>query len=305
MKILGCFIILILVEELCNYIFKGTKLYKRYLKDANKFVEGVPDNIEIACVGSGPGYHGISFENSGKKGFNFCTAPQNFEYGYKILRQYKDKLKKGCIIIIIIMCPMSFGKNNSVKNKNYSDKYYYFLDKDYIENYSAIKNFWLQRPLLVILIQRIKHYVNAVKRRVIKSKSSTHSTVSGWIAQFNLQDLKNPEQAKNHGQCFADKRAVLCEEIEFLKDNGFNPLFVVPPIPEVTRKEISEEFIQAFSTNNLVQVAEEKDVPVFNYYDDERISQDMFTGDIFLNPQGRKSFSELLLKDIKELKFSE
>ena len=220
----------------------------------------------------------------------------------KILQKYKDKLKKNCIVIITIMCPMSFGMNNAINNRNYSDKYYYFLDKKDIDNYSLFKAFILKRPLFVFGGRFIKRIKNALKSRISKECNNNKISVAdSWMKQFHLQDLKSLKQAKAHERCFAKKRELLCEEIKFLKQNGLKPVLVILPVPKVTRDEISEEFIQEFSKKNVELVVEQMSVPVIDYYSDERITEDMYRNDIFLNEKGKKFFSDILLSDVKKL----
>ena len=84
MKILILMILLalfIMVFMILNHLYKKTNHYKNCIWQVDKFKD-VPDNIEIAAVGSGPGLHDISFEGLNKKGFNFCMAPLSYEYSY-------------------------------------------------------------------------------------------------------------------------------------------------------------------------------------------------------------------------------
>ena len=123
--------------------------------------------------------------------------------------------------------------------------------------------------------------------------------ISGWKREFNLENLTDPSQAEAHKDAFAMNVALLSEEIEYCKARNWHPVFVIPPVPSETRKYISNEFAKAFVYDNIKPLNNKyPDVHVLDYFADDRLKSEMFNGDIFLNAEDRKTFSQILFADI-------
>lgn len=297
-------VILVILEESAEFFYKHTDSYKRrYLSGFAHLYSDIPDGLEIINLGSGPGLRGISYEYCRLKGYNFSTAPQNFENGFKLLKRFTNKIKSGAIIIILIMCPMSFGRNKDKYSPSYSDKFYGLLAPSEIEGYSLFRAFKLGHPLLMRLLAKIRRrssrqeQVNHVKAD--KQEAKLPPVVSTWLREFELNNLTDPSQAKAHSLTFREKINVLEHEIEYCHVHNWKPVIVIPPIPETTRGYISSEFIKAFTLENIQALAKRfPDLRVLNYYDDTRITHDMFQDSIFLNAWGKEAFSKILFSDI-------
>lgn len=313
--------LLLIMEEAAEYFYKKTTIYSRSLKDVRKFKEGVPEGIEIANIGSGPGMYGITYENSKKKGFNFSTTPQSYKYGFRILDRYSDHLENGCIIIVIIMAPLSFGDNNDYRSKSYSDKYYSFLEPDQIDNYSPVRAFLLRRPLLFLPAKAVRRLYGAAlslncrrKKKAVACKMSADNTAGKsrkiftpdmfeiWEREFDLKNLTDAGQADAHRQAFAEKVRILEQGIAFCRSKSWRPVLVILPIPPMTRACISQEFLQAFVYDNLSLLMQRiPGLTLFDYLEDDRITESMFQNDVFLNQEGRRFFSDILLRDVNGL----
>lgn len=290
-----CFVVIcVAIEYIAEKIYMQTARYISTLGGADKFFD-VPYGLEICNVGSGPAHYGIDYKFCKKKGFNFSTAPQNFYYGYKLLQHFSSHINENAIIIIIIMCPMSFGCNQDTERKGYSDKFYGILNKSDIIGYSLKRNILLQHPLIIRLYSKFKA---KLKKKSIKNNNVAPTVTQVWAKEFNLNDLKDETQATMHIDSFKEKTQLLREEITYCLKHKWNPVFVTPPIPEVTRKEISEEFIRKFSTNNIDALVSEFGIQYLNYYDDKRFDNTCFLNDIFVNEKGRSLFSKILFNDI-------
>jgi hypothetical protein len=309
MKILQIIVTVIFLivacEELLNYLYKKTNHYRNSMKLINKFTQGVPNGIDIANIGPGQGAYGISYDDCPKRGFNFSTAPQSYEYGFKILKQYADKINEKCIIIII-MCPLSFGNNNEYIKRGYADNYYHFLDKQYIQSYSRFRKFLVSRPLLIrpwraLYILKDRPSYNGIQGDNLTPEQreiSVDNMRKGWLSEFSLHDLLDITQADSHHEAFIKKIGILAQIIEYCHTRKLRPVFVLPPASKRLRSIIGNEFMEAFVYNNLDALSYE-DIPTLDYYADQRFEKDdLYQDSIFLNEKGRNVFSEVLFKEI-------
>lgn len=290
---------LVLLEELIEILYRKTNKYKLDLGDAAKLLD-VPDEIEICNVGSGPGVHAISYEGCRLKGFNFSTSPQNFWYGFQILKHFSKKIKKDAIIIVLILCPMSFGNNSDVKRKNYSDRFYGILNKNEIFDYSIRRYFITRHIVLFKFVHKFAKKIKSILVRGKKVKVKNESVTDIWIREFNLKNLTDENQALDHKCTFFEKEQLILDELNYCEKMGWKPVLVIPPVPQETRNNISQEFKKHFFDENMEKILKKHPVKLLDYYDDERIEQTMFLNDIFLNDKGKEFFSKLLFEDLQE-----
>ncbi len=291
--------ILIVLEYIAEKIYMSTESYIKSLNGAGS-LRHVPNGIEICNIGSGPALYGISYEQCLKKGFNFSTAPQNFQYGFKLLKHFRNKIINGATVIIVLMCPMSFGDNNDCNRKGYSDKFYGILSAKEIKDYSWKRAFILNHPLLMRLIQKALS--------VIKPKSTAHSykeqtdkpgIIKVWEDEFGLNNLIDTSIIKNHERTFEEKIKIIQDELEFCGQQKWNPVIVIPPVPKSTRKYVGEDFLKRFFYSNLEKIHLDYPlIPILDYYADDRFDEKAFMNDIFLNEKGKHKFSAILFKDI-------
>lgn len=293
--------VLILIEETAEYFYKQTQRYKDSLGGAANFTGYIPDELEIVNNGSGPAYYGINYKYSDMNGFNFGTAPRSLRNGFRLLKLFHEKIKYQAIVIIVVM-HLSFGKNLHRLRKNNMDKFYGIFPPEYIEGYSFTRALMLRHPLMRKVIQKIRRVF--VSQPVHETKKSDElPLVTGWKEEFALKDLRDASQAEAHRKAFAEDVQVLIDEIEYCRENSWCPVLVVPPVPEITRKYISDEFIQAFAYDNIKAVQEKyPELQLLNYYDDKRFTDDMFRENgIFANERGQEMFSKILFSDVRKI----
>lgn len=230
--------VIVFIEEICEAIYKCTPTYKKSCEQTIK-LKSVPAKLEIVNIGSGPAYYGINYSFCKRKGYNLATAPQNFCYGFKLLRHFSKNISNGATIIITIMAPMSFGYNKDIFRSDYSDKYYGVLPACDIDGYSVKRLFITKHPFLIRLIAILKRIL---KQNHAAGKANKRSVVQIWMDEFELQNLKDPNQSMNHRKIFEEKIDLLTEMIDYIRRNGWNAVILIPPIPPKTREQISGDF---------------------------------------------------------------
>ena len=308
-------LLLVVIEEIMEMIYKRSKQYKDSLGGAASFKK-VPFELEIVNIGSGQGLYGISYESCELNGFNFSTAPQNYKNGIKILHKFSRHMAEKCIVIILVL-PMSFGKNKEYNKADYMDKFYGILPYREIEGFSLKRALILYHPFLRKMLKKVQRHLmgkNFLQKRPVIEDSNTKMSmqeinieeqipdiINTWIKEFQLTDLYDVSQVMNHADSFQEKTAILSDGIKYCITNSWRPVFVISPVPPNTRSYIGEEFLEAFVYRNLSDLQKQfPNIPLLDYYADERFEQECFENDIFLNEKGRKMFSEILFQDVKK-----
>ena len=111
---------------LLNILYKRTNYYKINILQSNKFKE-ISNNLEIINLGSSYAKYAFDYSKVGVNGFNFGIQPQSLSYDFRILKQYKNKLKKNGVVIITIPDFVFAFLDYSIEEYNY--RYYSFLNK--------------------------------------------------------------------------------------------------------------------------------------------------------------------------------
>ena len=296
-------VLLLVVEQCMEMLYKRTNFYKNSLGGAYRFRKNVPYNLEIVNIGSGPGLYAITYENCYKKGFNFSTAPQSYKYGFRLLKRFREHIKENAIIIIIIMCPLSFARVQGTDKPGFSNKFYGVLPGNEIDGYTRTREFMLKWfPFLIRVLGKIKTTIRKTNdRNKEKDYNDDLPIVACWKKECHLSDLKDPDQAGEHEAVFREKIQIVKDGIDFCIENKWNPVFVIPPVPGLTREHISAEFLEGFAYQNLRSVQETyPHFPLLDYYADERFTAEMFQDDIFMNKKGQKEFSQILFEDLQK-----
>lgn len=303
MYILIGFLIVLLFIWICNIKYKNSDYFLGDYNKIKKFIEGVPKNLEIVNTGSNHAYHGFNYDN--KKYFNFASGAQSLNYDYKILKQYSNNLKYDCKVLIVL-APLSFGFID-YKDDSSNSRYYFFLDKDKILNYSKLKKF------LYVNIPILKSWKNFIRiflrKKEIKSIVNTPNNaekeallrINGWKKQFNLKNLLDKKSASYLKDEFENVKTILLDMIEFSLEHNWRPIIIIPPASVFLTKKISDEFMKEVLYDNI-RFLKDKRIPILDYWKDDRLNDyKLYINSDFLNEKGSKLFTEIVLEDIKKL----
>ena len=291
-----------------NIVYKKTNSYKNEIKQLEKFINGVPENLDIVNLGSSYARNAFEYKKIGINGFNFGLQPQSLSYDFRILKQYTKNLNKNCIVTIVLP-DLVFGFLD-YKDDRANTKYYYFLEPKYILNYSKIKYFLkmyfplLYTPKRVYRIFKDVEKINLEQNKNLLTfeevEKEAKNRVKGWEKQFNLKNMQNPEEIPEElRKIFLQTQSLLQEIINYCKENKFSPVLVVPPCSSVLNKLISKDFLnEALYKNNI----ESKGEALFLDYLNHEEFQDykLYINSDMLNENGRIKFTKLFLKDLEK-----
>jgi hypothetical protein len=276
--------------------------------------QSVPYDLEIVGMGSVFGRFAYDFSACGKKGFLFAQAPQSLSYDYRILQQYKSHLQKGCIIIITLpVCVFPFV---DYKGASYNAKYYWFLDKDHMINYSHFFKFIYTKVPVLAAGYRILHILKdeprmhwcEIKNRELTSAQVEESVtyhLAQWKQQFGFKDMVSAEIRENLKESIDTTVGILHDMLDFCVSNDWQPVLVTPPFSSQLNANISEPFAHAYLYDNIRRATENKTLyldfrkhPKFQEHTEWFIN-----GASWLSGEGRRYFMELLIRQLKETEF--
>lgn len=296
-------IILLLFIWICNIKYKNSDYFLDDYNKIKKFIDGVPENLEIVNTGSNHAYYGFNYGS--RKCFNFASGAQSLNYDYKILKQYSNNLNGGCKVLIVL-APLSFGFVD-YKNDSSNSRYYFFMDKDKILNYSRLKKIlYVDMPIL----KSWKNFIRIfLRKKEIKSIINTPDNaekeallrINGWKKQFNLKNLLDKKSASYLKDEFENVKTILLDMIEFSLEHNWRPIIVIPPASVFLTKKISDEFMKEVLYDNI-RFLKDKRIPILDYWKDDRLNDyKLYINSDFLNEKGSKLFTEIVLEDIKKL----
>lgn len=303
MYILIGIVIILLFIWICNKKYKNSNYFLDDYNKIKKFVDGVPGNLEIVNTGSNHAYYGFNYGS--RKCFNFASGAQSLNYDYKILKQYSNNLNGGCKVLIVL-APLSFGFVD-YKNDSSNSRYYFFMDKDKILNYSRLKKIlYVDMPIL----KSWKNFIRIfLRKKEIKSIINTPDNaekeallrINGWKKQFNLKNLLDKKSASYLKDEFENVKTILLDMIEFSLEHNWRPIIVIPPASVFLTKKISDEFMKEVLYDNI-RFLKDKRIPILDYWKDDRLNDyKLYINSDFLNEKGSKLFTEIVLEDIKKL----
>lgn len=214
---------------------------------SNKFKE-IPDNLEIINLGSSYAKYAFDYSKVGIKGFNFGVQPQSLSYDFRILKQFKNKLKKNGVIIITIPDFVFAFLDYPIEDYNY--RYYSFLNKENILNYSSLKNFLLNYFPLILQPKKLKYILKDISKEnsdslvfIENSETVTKEAqrrINGWKKEFKLLGTENSEDIPlNIKEMFRKTQSLLEEMINYSLTNELKPVIVIPPCS----KELNNFFL--------------------------------------------------------------
>jgi hypothetical protein len=283
-------------------------------RDALKFINGVPNNLEMVNTGSTFALHGFDYKHFEKKGFNFAIAPQPLEYDLKILEKYSCNIAKNAVVIIVVVCPFEFAVDRYEDDER-NFVYYFFLDKRKIHNYCKGKEFVIKYFPFALYLRHPVTLAKSVVKKLIgydKWRTSDNNTpdyvkhaalsrISGWMNEFNLSNVQDCKPDERLLATFEKTSDTLRRMLDLCIDNKFRPIIINMPACKEESSEFSESVIEEFYNKN-VRRANVYNIPVIDYFRDARFhDHSLYMNADCLNDKGREFFAKILIEDLKRL----
>ena len=288
-----------------NILYKRTPLYQNQYRPIRKFINGVPQNLEIINTGSNHAYFSIDWSIIGVNGFNLASGAQSVMWDYRLLKKYRthvDNHRGG--IVLLVLSNLMFGFLEYTNSKT-DRRYYYFLQPSEIPRYTKWQDFiYRQMPVLENwrnIIHCFYHRGTLIEEQepsLSYAEEQSDLRIAGWKSQFQLKDLQHRESAKHLEENIAQAAGVVRKMIEESRAAGLQPILMIPPLSAVINKKIAPEFLDEVLYKPIREYL--SDVPLLDYVHDERFQDyHLYQNGDFMNEAGRKKFMPVLWQDIQ------
>lgn len=273
---------------------KNSNRYIGY-RNAEKYFNNITSQVDVITLGSTMAYYDYDYQCWGRTGINLASSPQTLSYDYCLLRQYEFAIKKGTIVLINI-AEFTFLVN-SYENDVNNHKYYFYLNKEHIENYKEYKKFFLKCFPCLIDITLLKNEISQILRRIIKrsNKSFYEKCIeieSGWEREFNIQ---NNLLTINYDEIEKKNINIVENMISYIKGKKATPIIVVPPVAPSLFKMIPQGVLENCLYKHLSDLSKLVNVIDLSGRDD-LFPDNLFETPLILNEQGKKVFNEQVMK---------
>ena len=280
--------------NLINYLYQ----FRGY--ETDKF-RNVPNDIQICNLGSS---HGKDFDYSDFKDkytcFNFSLDGQHLMGDYTVLNYYRNNIKSGAIVFIIVSYQHLFSQGQLVMD----ERYYRFLPRELIRDYDEKINFYTNYfPALavtdcVVLFERIfgVNFVTASPYEEMNPENSKKMAARRFINLMKYRIAKNDDGKRSRQDKYLYDIINLCKKI------GAKPILVTTPYLKEFSEEIKQndnEFHKDFY-EILDEVVHTTDVKYYDYSNDDRFcsNYDLFVDVDHLNHKGARKFTNILMREV-------
>ena len=275
---------------------KSSNRYKKY-REAEKYYQNITGQVDVISLGSSMAHYDYDFKYWGKIGINLASSPQTLLYDYRLLKQYEFTIQKGTIVLINI-AEFTFLVDKYENDVN-NHKYYFYLSKEYIENFKEYKRVLLKYFPCLIDTTLLKNELTQIVRTIIKKRDKDFferclEIESGWEKEFNIQ---NNTLSISFAEVEEANLNIVIDMISYIKEKEAIPIIVVPPVAPSLFKMIPKEILE----NCLYKYLEDltKLVNVIDLSTREEIFPDnVFETPLILNSQGKKTFNEEIIKKV-------
>lgn len=295
-------LILSLIIGYINYRYINTNKYKS-MNDTNKF-DLVPEEIEIANLGTSHGQYAFIYKDLDISSFNFAMPAQRLYYDHKLLKKHINNFKEDSTLIIPISY-ISFYLGYDNENFEEFNKMYYK-----ILGFSDIKNLKLEDYIKYSLLPILTAEENI---KYAFTKEDIEFEYEEEYPDYTMEKEKMIEEgrdtAKRHldfikeGQENKDEFVQILEDIITLSlENNINPVITTTPFTKYYNDHFSEEFYNDFTNTIETLIEKYPNVHYLDYSHDERFidSPELFFDSSHLNLTGGRMFTETIMKDIEK-----
>lgn len=284
------------------------KVIKNY--ELKKRFSNIPYNLDAVNIGSGPSYYDFDWAAIPEaSGYNMAIVPEDFRYDARIINHYGNHVKKGGVVVVVV-CPLSFAKNDYLYKDSFSEKYVSILSESDVDlpkwKYSLYKKLPISLKYKNFILRVLRGLCRRLKKLFLRKKSdilsSIDAMVKGWVSDNKyLNNLTDSAQAEYYRDTFKEKKNDLKKVIDNCRIHGLRPVILIPPMSGELRANISDEFIKSFVYDNLISTVN-GDTLILDYIDDKRFKDESFyTNGLFLTPKKRKDFTRTVWEDIKKV----
>lgn len=289
--------ILLIITGILNWSYLRTDPF-----DTNRF-KHVPNGIEVCNLGASYSRYSFNYEdyNDSFVTFNFGMSFQSAEYDYRILDYYKDKIAKGCKVLIVLSDCILIGRDETsddgfaAKNR----RYYTFLPSQKIKEYDAITDLKM-RTVPFVFAGNIRNIFgkNDVWGYTVKTstlKEDAEEYIEDWMQKASKDEAGRVIPYKESIDAIY-KIVDLCKSIDAV------PILIITPFPKEYNESLRYDFKEAneLYDKTVEEISRKTGLKVYNYLDDPRFTEDysLFMNVSHLNRKGARYFTNIIFEEI-------
>lgn len=279
-------------------------------KNDSAYIKDVPEQIQICNFGNSHGYYGFNYDNFEDEYvcYNFSLSGQSMSYNYRILENYKDRIKPEAKIYICISYNSFFGEKeeNSKGFASKNKRYYHFLEKEFIKEYDSKTDFYvnyfpaLTETDMVSLTKAVLGVNDSLTKdfwsqKTDKKKAKEH----GWPRVISV--VRSTLDQNGNRLINEEEIEALYEMIEMCYEIDAIPILIVTPFLHEYTFSVSENDPNIIGDyqNIIAEIQNNTGVAFYDYSEDVRFAEeyDLFINTDHMNREGAKRFTDILLED--------
>lgn len=310
-------IFIFISSVLCSVLFfaanarlKTTNWYKNRFVDSQKFINGIPNGLDIANLGSSQPKYAFDYTDIGRRGMNMALAPQPFHYDYAVLRKYASHFNKNAVVLIPV-CPFKYLVYEYEDDwTNY--KYYPFLGKTDITGYSEWKKamvlkyplLWAKRGMFRLLKDVAPDTSMILTGNPMSCKQVDEDAVrriNGWKRQFGIKNMDDFSLSAKNMESIEKNIILVRDMLSFCHSKGLTPVFVLLPVTISLKHHFPEKYINEYVIGSIKRSMVDNEL-ILDYFHDARYEDEsLYINSFFFNAIGRKAFTKKILEDLNKI----
>ncbi len=296
-KVLSVVLPFIILLFVLNFIYKHS-YYWTEEREESKF-NNVPDNIQLANLGSshGDAFYYEPFEEY--VSFNFNLQWQHHIFNYYILKQYADNFAPNAVLLI----PISYFNITRIEKEN-NFRYYTFLNRDNIpgwkfHEYLLYKCF----PLFSKIDVWKKLLTMNTKMEIIPKTTHSSKEITELVDFYANWWLGNDSNVEKGEEGFQYNIEAVSKIIDLCMEKDIVPVLVSTPIMDCLNERFAKaDFFETFYRFTDVLKQKYTDIIYLDYSDNIEYSTNysLFNDPAHLNIYGEKKFTAQIMQDLKD-----
>ena len=292
-------LILTLILGYINHRYINTDKYKS-MNSTDKF-SNVPDNIEVANLGTSHAQYAFVYDEIDQVGFNFAMPAQRLYYDDKIFEKYINNFKEGSTLIIPVSYISFYLGYDNENFDEFNKMYYSILPAKDIKNLT-LSNYLKYKALPILTAESNIKYAFIKDTTIYKPKVTYNDYTipeeemvleSIDTAGRHLEFIKEGEKDKEEFVAILDNIIKRCLE------NNIRPVLATTPFTKYYNEHFSDEFYSEFKDTIYDLLEKYQGVEYLDYSHDPRFIPEYFFDSSHLNITGARYFTEIILEDIK------
>ncbi|MBU5427904.1 SGNH/GDSL hydrolase family protein [Tissierella pigra] len=294
-------LILSLMVGYVNARYKETNIYKS-INGTDKFYY-VPQNIDIANLGTSHAQYAFVYEDLDLVGFNFALPAQRVFYDEKIFEKYIENFKEGSTVIIPISYISFYLGYDNENFEDFNKMYYPFLSLKDIKK-PKLSEYLKYKALPVVTAEsNIKYaFIKEEKAHEPKSVYKTSSMPIDKMKEESNDTAGRHLEFIEEGRKDKDKFVAIVDNIIATAiENNIRPVITTTPFTKYYNEHFSEDFYKEFQDTIDGLLEKYPDIQYLDYSHDPRFenNEKLFFDSSHLNIEGGKLFTKIILEEIR------